>query len=511
MFKRNPINRIVCNSAFLLVAFTLLSRITGFLREVLLAYFYGAGIISDAYVMAKTIPEVILASLITSVGVAYMPVFSKILEQHGKREADCFTTQLAFVMVLVSTFTIIMGEVFSKYIVKLFAPGFSEDAIELTDYFLKMTLCMIVGFMLVSIFSAYIQYTKSIIVPAAIGIVQSASVIVFVFLSVKFGYKLLALGIVVGYSMQALLCIVYSVKTGYVPHFAKKMHAGTKEVIKLTIPVFIGSEAVQINSFVDKMLASKLDSGSVSALNYGHLVYNFLSIIAITIVTTAAYPKLNKAFSKNDLINVKNIAEKSILLMLIITIPLCGGCAFYSKDIISLIYERGAFTYEMTCETASIFMFYSLGLVFFAIDTIYTKLFYTVQNMKTSMFCSLLMVLLNIVLDIAFAGWFGVQGLALATSIATIIGSIIRILVFEKMYDYLKIVLPYKKTIRIVVGTFMSLLSSRMIYNRLISIYSSNICFIICFIIAVVIYIGIFNLLKISDIKSMISIFNKEE
>ncbi|MBQ2227892.1 MAG: oligosaccharide flippase family protein, partial [Firmicutes bacterium] len=355
-------------TAAFMAILTVGTKVLGFVREMVLAAFYGAGEITDAYNMAQNIPNILLAGLVSAASVAYMPILSRKVEAEGQKEGDLYTSRLLNGLILVICTAIALGAVFAKPLVGIFAPGYEGTQADLTVWYLRFAFFSVLFTAFVYIFEAYLQYRGVFFPQIVLGYVQSISVIVFVVLSSKTNYHLLIFGIVLGFALRGLGCWAIAGRQGY--RYTPDFHMGdaVKEAMLLALPVFLGGSVSQINTFVDRMLASGLPEGSVSVLTYGNEIINSIVMLTVTILVTIIYPKLNQAFAQGDRLQVGTLTERGINVLALLAVPLSMGAMLYAQPVIQIVYQRGAFTAEDTQRTAAAFFCYAIGLTFLAVN-----------------------------------------------------------------------------------------------------------------------------------------------
>ncbi|MCQ2566135.1 MAG: murein biosynthesis integral membrane protein MurJ [Clostridia bacterium] len=476
--KQNKFKLTTAQTAIIMAILTVGGKVLGFLREMILANYYGTGAVTDAYVMAQSIANAILAGAISAAATSYMPTFSAKVEKDGMREGDLFTSRLINLLVLVSGSVFILGSVFSKSLVRLLANGFEGEAASLTAFYLKGAFFAIVFNAIVVILEAYLQYGGIFLPQLVLGYVQNISIIIVTVISSRGSSKLLILGLVIGWGFRAIGLMALSGKRGFKYSADFAVTDAVKEAAVLALPVFIGGSVNQINTLVDKTLASGLDGGSVSALNYGNLIVGVISAMTVTVMVTMLYPRMNQAFTLGDYDRIGSIAERSINLIVLITVPCTFGCMLFAKPAIRLIYERGAFGEGSTELTSAAFFYYALGLTFIAIAQIITKLFYSMHNTKTAVKCSVISMVLNVVLNLILVKVMGHAGLALATSIAQFCNAGLLYYVFRCRYPKISLVKSPKKIILTVIFSAVSVggaffaykLMERMALSQLVSL-----------------------------------------
>ena len=437
--------------------FTVGGKLLGFIRELFLANYYGTGTVTDAYVMAQSIANAVLAGVIDAAAVSFMPTLSTKIKEGGMEAGNLFTSRLINLLLLITGSAFAVGSVFSKPIVSLLAKGFSAEAAELTAFYLKGALFAIIFNVIVVILAAYLQYGGIFLPQLIMGYVQNIAIIVVTIISARTDSRLLILGLILGFGFRALALSIFSRKHGFRYKADFAVTDAVKEAAILALPIFIGGSVNQINTLIDKTLAASLDQGSVSALNYGNMIVGVISAMTVTVMVTMLYPRMNQAFADNDYDRIGSIAERSINLIVLISVPFTLGCMVFAKPAIRIIYERGAFGQGSTELTSSAFFFYALGLVFLGVSQLITKLFYSMHNTRTAVKCSACAMLINIVLNLILVRSMGHSGLALATSIAQFCNAGLLYYVFRCRYPNIVLIKSPKKILMTVLFAAVSI------------------------------------------------------
>ena len=501
-------------TVFLMAVLTLISKLFGFVREMIIANFYGASYITDAYVMAITIPTIIFSGIWGSVAVAYMPVFSDIIEKEGNDRANVFTNSIISILLFVSILSSIAGLIFSEQIVDIFAKGFEGETAELTIFYVKVTLSYVAFTSIAAVLESNLQYKGIFLPQIIIGYFQNLVIIAAIIISVYTSTYFLIFGWLLAYILRFLFLAVLANRKGHHYSVAFNLDSRSKTVISLALPIFIGSSMSQIGIFVDKTLASGLPEGSVSALNYANLLIGLITGLTVTILTTVIYPKLAQANSLEDHNRFSDILSTGINLIIIITVPFSLGAILYSKPIVQLIYERGAFDAAATGLTASAFLFYAIGLLFTSLNTLMTQGFFSMRVMKAPVVFSMVGVIIDIVLNLVLVRPMAHNGLALATSIAAISNTILFFLVFKYKYPSIRLIRSGRKVFYIIISAIISVSVSLPFFKWVNVLLDNNyiekaFVFMFTVILASTIYLGLLLLFKIEEIKLIKQIFKK--
>lgn len=497
-------------SAIGLMIATILSKILGFGRELTLSYFYGTGSYSEAYITALNIPGVIFACIGVAVSTSFIPLYSNIMESNDESKADLFMSNLMNIIVILVGIITFVGIIFSKEIVNVFAIGFTGDKLELTINFVKILFLGSIFLELSNIASSYLQIKGNYIIPGIIAIPYNLIIILSIALSSKGNIYIIVYGTIVAMIMQLVVQIPFMYKYGYRhKNYIKINDNHIKEMLCLVAPVFVGVAVNQINSLVDKSLASTLNSGSIAALNYANKLNGFILALFVMSVATVVYPLFSKYISKNQNKEFKQLISKIINIMLIILIPTTIGTMILSKPIVRLLFERGAFNSESTAVTSGALLFYSIGIVGFGLREILVRAFYSLKDTKTPMINGVIAVVLNIILSLTLIKYMGVNGLALATSLSSISSVILLVRALNKKIYAIDIKKTFLLLTKLLIASALMGLSVKFVYLQLSSIAINgfllnavSIGFTI--IIGILVYGGAIIILKVEEIKIII-------
>ena len=499
--------------AVILSVMGLASKLLGFAREVLLANFYGAGYVTDAYVMSMSIPNNLLAAIVGAAATAYMPVFSKkntISEDEGNR----FTSQLINFLLLITGSAMVLGWIFARQLVSLLAPGFEGQTYDLCVYYLRVAFAMVVFSIFNNILTSYLEYKGRFFPTQVIGYFQNACIITVIILSAAIDKpKLLIYGITGGMLLASVCKLFCASQEGYRHRADFHFNESVKDVLALAIPVFIGGSTAEINTFVDRMLASGLPSGSVAALNYGSLFCNVITGFTVSIFVTIMYPRLTRAFADNNPQTISDIAQRGFSAIFILMVPLMLGSIMYGSPLIQVIYERGAFNGSATDLTAMAYKYYSVALVFTGIRALLDRIYYSIHDTVTPVICSVVSVVINIALNLILVKRMALGGLALATSIGQIVGTILLFALFEKKHPEIVLYRDWIKLAKCVVVSVLSVGASYAFY-----IFVGNAIWMprmvllgLAVLVAVVLYLIFLYILKFDDLKIITDIIGRNK
>lgn len=409
-------------ATILVMIITLLSKITGFLREILLGSAYGATYVTDAYLVSLTIPQTLFASIAAAIGTTYIPLYSRIRVEEGPEEAVRFTSRVLNVVLVISTALAVLGMVFTRPIVSLIAMGFKGEVLELAVGFTRITFPMIIFIGMCQIFISFLQANNEFVLPALRGIPNNMIIIAVLLLSDMVGSYGLVFGTLVGSVVQLAVLLPGVFKKDY--RYSTTLNFKDPYVTKvaaLALPVMLGSTVQQLNALIDRMLASGLPEGSISALNFANRLNGFAYGLFTVSLATVIYPLLSRLSAEEDVAGFKDKLIKALNVITLIILPITVGAVVLRRPIVSVLFERGQFDARATSMTASALMFYSLGMVFYGYRDVLNRTFYSLQDTRTPMLNGVLTVLCNIVLNLILVRFMQHDGLALATSLSAMI------------------------------------------------------------------------------------------
>ena len=447
--------------------FTLISRVLGYLRDILIAAFLGASIFADAFFVAFRLPNTFRRLFAEGTfNAAFIPSYTSI-KIVNKKKSKKFADEVLSTLSLILFFIILVVEIFTPYAVYLIAPGFAENSqkFNLAVEFTRITFPFLLFVSLSSFFSGILNSNNKFAAAAAAPIILNLILILSLLISYifKLNFALqLSYGVTLAGIIQ-LLFLIYFTFNYYKPSikFKVKLNNKVKLFFKKLLPSILSSGVTQINILVGTIIAS-FESGAVSYLYYADRIYQINLAIAGIAVGTVSLPVLSKAFKQKKINKVSNIQCKSLELSLLLSIPASVGLILASDEIVNALFGYGSFTEENITLTASALKYFGFGVPAFALIKILSNFFFARNNTKTPFYVSTLVVLLNIIISITYFNKVGFIIIPIATSISTWIGVFCYIYLLNlKNFLLIKDYLP-KNILKIILSTV--LMSFLLIY-----------------------------------------------
>lgn len=417
----------LAKSTISIMIFVLISKAMGFIRDVLIASNFGAGDITDTFFIVFKASAIAIILINSVIHTTLMPLLADVANSKGKEGEINFLNEIINASIIITFIITILGWIFSPQIIRILAPGFSDKQLQLAIQLNRIGFPVIIIVAVTSIISIYLQSKEQFAIPAATGIVLNSFFIGFLTLmAYKYGITGLMIAMLIGHFGQMIFQMPTAYRLGY--SYKPRINLGNpylKKTLILAMPVVLGAAVQQINTIIDRNLASRLVTGSISALSYAAKLEDLITGVFILTITTVLFPVLSKEFVEENYGKMKYIMGYGINLILLITIPATIGILLLSHPITKLLFERNAFDEQATLATSQALLYYSIGLSGIGIREMLCKMFYSLQDTKTPMINGIIAVALNITLNLLLVGRLQHRGLALATSISVIISSLL--------------------------------------------------------------------------------------
>lgn len=504
----------IAKATFSLMIITMLSKVLGFARELVLGATYGASGYSDIYIIAMNIPSVLFSTIGAALATTFIPLYYENYNLGGDTRALKYTNNMFNIAIILGVILSIVAFIFAKQLTKVFAIGFDGEKLNIAIKFTRIMIFCGLIIIANNIITSLLQIKEKFIITGFVGLPYNIIIIISIVLSIKINIYILPVGTLVAMISQFLIQYVIVYKNGYrYKYILNIKDEYVRRVIWLVGPVFIGVAVNQINTMVDRTLASTLIEGSISALNYANRLNGFVMGIFITTLGAVIYPMLSKLSSEKDKDKFTQSMYKSINTVILLLMPITIGAIVLSKPIVKLLFERGAFNTSATDMTSSALVFYSLGMVSFGLRDILGKVFYSLQDTKTPMLNGAIAMSFNIILNLLLVKIMGHRGLALATSISATISIIFLFVSLRKKIGYFgedKIIITLVKSLiaSMIMGIIILLTYRNIILFLGTGFINEAISLSVCILLGSSIYGIIIILLKIEEVDIIVSILN---
>jgi len=404
--------------------FTLISRILGYARDILIAIFLGTSLFADVFFVAFRLPNTFRRLFAEGTfNAAFIPSYAGELAQN-KEQADNFARNVFNLLFIILLFIILLAEIFMPQLIYLIAPGFYKDpeklsiAVDLS----RITFPFLFFICLASFFSAILNSYNKFAVAAAAPIILNIVLIGSLFVSQWLNTsEVITLSYAVSFSgLLQLLILLFFVRKNFRPILSIKIKINTKIkfFFQKLIPSIFSSGVTQINILVGTIIAS-FQAGAVSYLYYADRVYQINLAVAGIAIGTVMLPELSKYIKNNNYDMAINLQNRALELCLFLSIPAAVALILASEQITTSLFGYGSFNIESVKNTAIALTFFAFGVPAFSILKIFSNLFFARNDTRLPFYLSVISVIINISISVLLFGRLGFVIIPIATSISS--------------------------------------------------------------------------------------------
>mgnify|MGYP006283799657 CR=1 FL=1 len=441
-------SRAIVKNAAVVGGATLLSRVLGFLRDVIVAYALGAGPLADAFFVAFRVPNLLRRLFAEgSLTMAFVPVFTRIENEDGTDEAYVMARSVWVWLLIILLPLTLIALFFAEPLTMIIAPGFKEDPAVFATTVDLVRICfpyiiLVSGMALcMGILNAKNHFLAPALGPVALNVVLIVSALSGAWFGMSVPYAL-AWGVLIAGVVQVLMQIPPLKSRGY-DWFGpiRLAHRGVVRTGKLMLPTVFGAAVYQINIVIGTILASFLAAGSISYLYYADRLVQFpLGIFGVA-VSTAALPSLSAIATTGDMREFGDTLRSSLRLTMFISLPATAGLIALAEPLIAVLFGRGEFTPEAVNATSWALIGYGVGLPAFALVRPLVSAFYALEDTRTPVIIAAVCLLIYVTVGVSLMWPLDHVGLALATTVASWGNAIMLIVMLRRRVpDFMKFI-----------------------------------------------------------------------
>ena len=444
------------------------AKILSYIWEATLAAFLGASDQADAFYMTTSIFGILYPILDLGIWKVFLPIYKTKLVENNDKKAEEVANIAVTLFLTLSVALVLFLFVFAKPLVVIMAPGFAAEKRAITIEYLRISAPTYLLMATTSVIGAMLQSREKFLGSQIREIGTHVSKIIYVFIFYRFfGIYAAVTAMIIGSIFRLLIQLPF---INWKWKFKLDFNFKSPDIVPMIkgIPsVAITATIAHINGLIDKMVASGIVSGAVSCLNYGNKLMHVFSGMISTAIATAVYPSIIQHIAKKEDEKLRILLCNVLCSLMFFIIPISIFCSLFSTELVTVAFQRGAFDASATSLTAGVFVAYCFGMLFLGITTVITNVFYGYGDTKITMYISIVEIALNIVFDLIFVRFWGVAGLAFATSISSVICLIIRLICLKKY-----ITIGYKKVviegIKVIMLSVVACVIPYLLINRLI-------------------------------------------
>jgi len=409
----------IVKAAGAILIVNLIVKILGFAREAFIANGFGASWLTDAYQVAYTLPYFLQAILGFALVTMVVPIMTRYFVDGKDDEAWSVANSLVNIIAILLAVVSVLGIIFAPQLVFVTAPNLPEKgtemAIHLTRIMFPAVFFMGVGMVFTGILNSRYRFVAGAAAPGISNIIIILSVVFFSAAGI-FG---LAWGTLASFIGLAVIQLPALYRAGFRYRFVCQWrHPAIIGAMKDIGPIVLGVAVNQIYLAVNRIFASGLSEGSISALNYASKLMNLPVGIFVAAIAAAIYPMLSEKAMGKDMEGLANTMSKGLGMVTLVALPAAAGLIVLRVPIVQLLFQRGAFGYNDTLITAYALLFLCVGLVFVAVNMVLTRAYYASGNVYTPVIVGVFSIGVNVLASFLLIKPLGHGGLALSNSLA---------------------------------------------------------------------------------------------
>ncbi len=424
----------ILRSAWLIAVVIVISKLVGFLRDVVTANFYGAGLVSDAYFYAYQLPALALI-LLGGVGGPFhssvVSVFSKLIpdgcfkaNEKLNKLFNTFLTSTLIVFILLGLLIFLFADVIMGLII---SNGSAELVSLATQHLRIMAPVFVVGGAVGIYYGVLVSY-KKFMIPNISPILMSLAIIIIISLTKNDNNGImLATATTVGAICQFLFQLpkIRQLGFSFKPNFEFFNNQEFKNILELLFPAILSSTVGQIYIYVDMFFASSLQEGAWSAIGYANRIFQFPVGILVTAFLVPLFPLFSRLVAQNDKEGIKNYFNKGVGLLNFVSFPILIAIILLGYDGVRFVFERGAFNSEATFMVTEALLFLSVSLLPYVFRDSITRVYYAFNDSKTPFYVAFSSIIMKVILNWFMVPTLGIGGITLSTSLVTLWNAIL--------------------------------------------------------------------------------------
>ena len=509
--KETSVAKKIVSGTLIIIMVSVMAKVMSYIAEAVNAYYIGTGHIADAFSMVTTIQNLLTTMLSLGITKVFLPAYKRHITLGENDQANRLANRLTTMLLLITACVVAVLVLFRRQVVSLFAPGFNADDAALCAELLAISSPMNLFIIMSSTYSAMLQCHNQFFgsqireVASHIPPVLCA-ILLYKRLGEELGIRAMAVALIIGAMCRLLVELPFvNWKYHYRPDFS--FHdIEYRHVLKKLPAAMVTAGISRINSLVDSIMASGLGEGAVSAMKYAGRLHHVFSGLLSTAISTALYPQMVELIALGKHKELSKIVTKILNIFCVLMIPVSIAGILFGTPLIQVAFERGKFDASSTALTAGVFGCYCIGLLFTASSGVLTNIFYGNGDTKTPMFISLGVVVLNIGLNFVFTSFMGISGLALATSLATFVGVIIKFILVRKHVDILwkdLLIIILKVLLASVISIVPAYFVSGLVANKYLHLLSAAVM-------GIAIYLAMMRILRVPAVNEIIQLLKKK-
>lgn len=422
------------SAAFLLIFMSVISKVLGFFREILIARNFGISSDVDAYFVAVSVPALIGGALGSSLGIALIPIYHKVRSRHDC-EAEILLKNTFTFTAIVSLALMLIIYSMPAYVIKTIAPAVSETTMKTAVEMLRWLSLLIAGYAIFYVLCSVYNALHHFKMPALTELLSNVFIIAsLLFLSSRIGIYALVSGFIAALLIVVVVLFIDLVRRRIISLSFNFKTSEFKELLYFTGPVLLFSLFLHVSVIIENFFASSLESGSIAALGYAKRLFDIIPTFLAMNIAKAIFPTISSLASEGRCAELRDLVTKLNRRIIVYFIPVTFIFIFFGADIVQVVFMRGQFNADAASLTTRVFIFYAPALVFSILLPIFFRLCYAFSDTKTPLIAAGVAVLIIIPANFFLTPVVGLVGIAFTDTVAVIVKiSVLFVVVRKKL------------------------------------------------------------------------------
>jgi len=408
-------------STFWITLCALADILLAFVLQVILAARFGATGVMDAYLVATTIPTLLIGLLPGALNICLIPIFVEHATKGRKEEAFAISNGVIVLFGLILSSVVLAGELAAFWIIKMAAPGFDTARLAISSSMFRVLLPTVVFYGIANILGSVYYAQRKPFWPALSPVLRVAGMLAGVAIGQRWGIMALVWGDVLGTGLSLAVLGFNYLKSGGHRYWQGLWTPGVRRVMALLLPWLAGFVVSKANPLVERSLASGLPVGSITYLGYANQMVSLIVTVMTKGLALSLFPILSEKVARQDFDGLRGIIGRGVRGLLMVTMPVIALVVLYGRLGIQVVFERGAFGFAATRGTYLTLLGYLGTLLALPMGMVITNTFYAFQNTRTVAGVALIGFVANVALDLVLVQFLKVAGLAMGYSMAAAI------------------------------------------------------------------------------------------
>ena len=497
-------------TTLMLMIITIISKVFGFVREGVMAYYIGAGDLKSIYTTANTLPVVVSNFVAMGIISGFIPIYNRAKNEEGEEAAEEFTSNIFNILMRFGLGAVIFGIVFARPFSKILSPSLEGEWLDLATNYTRIMMFAVFAYLYSAIFRGYLNLKGNFFDPAITGILMNIVIIIFTVITGKTGNPyFLIVGALLGNVLQYILFPKAVRQAGYEHKKIIDIHNKyVRNLMLVAVPIVVSSAAGELSIIADNSMASYFfGKAAVAKLFYSKTMLTLITGVITVSVTTAIFPKISSLGQSGKIVDMKSSISSAVVTTLSLVIPAAVGMMVLSRPIIELVFERKAFTSDDTVIVAGLLSAYAPYIIFQSLTDVVDRGFYAVGDSKTPVVIVVIQQVINIILNFILIKYFDLKGLAFATVLSTLLGSMMMIYKFRDNFGSFNFKNTLISLAKITLATGIMAFLANRIYLVLAIKINHVLALFGAIIVAALVYIFLILIARIPEVMKLVNQF----